>query len=512
MKKNNTIIGSALLVMIVMLLSKCMGFIRQVVIANTYGANSVTDIYFISSEFMLGLSGALLASLTTALITIYIDVSVKKSKNDANAVASKMLTLFLFAGGLFILLTNLFMPFIAKLLAPSYDAALMSELIKYLRIFSVTFIFTAFQSIYAAVLNANNSFVPGKLYGIVYNPIAIFSMLLLSRKIGINALVFAYFAGNIAQTLLLKQLCKNTFNFKPSVNFADEHLKQLILLSLPLLVSNIFIQLNNVIDKAICSMLGEGIASNYSYAFTLEQFVSATITATLSLILLSHYAKYAAENNTKMLVKTFKESLGGLIILLVPISLVACTMSYDIVSSVYLRGEFTQSAAEYTSQALIGFGLGFALVAIREMYIRVHLSFQNTRMPMIANIVSVILNAVMSIALANFIGILGISLATTLSVIVAIIMLNKSVKRYIPDFKFISMGILIAKVLISCAVSFFVIILLKNIPVSNTLIRFIIASAGGLGIYIIMLILLRCDELLVLINNTRLQIKNKLKK
>lgn len=512
MKKNNTIIGSALLVMIVMLASKCMGFIRQVVIADTYGANSVTDIYFISSEFMLGLSGALLASLTTALITIYIDVLVKKSREDANAVASKMLTLFLFAGGLFILLTNIFMPFIAKILAPSYNAELMLQLIKYLRIFSVTFIFTAFQSIYAAVLNANNSFVPGKLYGIVYNPIAIISMLLFADKIGINALVFSYFVGNIVQTLLLKYLCKDTFHFRPSVNFADKHLKQLILLSLPLLISNIFIQMNNIIDKAICSLLGEGIASDYSYAFTLEQFVSATITSTLSLILLSHYAKYAAENNTKMLVKTFKESLCGLILLLAPITLISCTMSYDIVSIVYLRGEFSQTAAVYTSQALIGFALGFALVAIREMYIRVHLSFQNTRMPMIANIASVFLNAVLSIVLAKFIGIFGISLATSLSVILAIIMLNKSVKGYIPDFRFFSMAKLIIKVSSACAVSFFVIMISKNIPVSNTMIRFLTSAVSGIIVYILTLILLQCDELMVLINNIRLQIKNKLQK
>ena len=70
MEKNNTIIGSALLVMIVSLASKLLGFVRQMVIAASYGSNTNTDIFFVSSEFKLGLSGALLASLTTALVTI----------------------------------------------------------------------------------------------------------------------------------------------------------------------------------------------------------------------------------------------------------------------------------------------------------------------------------------------------------------------------------------------------------------------------------------------------------
>ncbi len=148
MKKNNTVIGSAVLVMIVVLLSKFLGFLRQVVIASSYGSNLNTDIYFLSSDFMIGLSGALLASLTTALVTIYIDISIKKDKDSANAVASKMLTLFLLVGGVFILLTNLFAPFIAKILAPTYTASDSDILVKYVRIFSVTFIFTSFQSIY----------------------------------------------------------------------------------------------------------------------------------------------------------------------------------------------------------------------------------------------------------------------------------------------------------------------------------------------------------------------------
>ncbi len=129
MKKNNTIIGSALLVMIVSLASKLLGFVRQMVIAASYGSNTNTDIFFVSSEFMLSLSGALLASLTTALVTIYIDTATKKNRESANAIASKMLTLFLLASGAFILIINLFAPQIARILAPSYTSSDLANLI-----------------------------------------------------------------------------------------------------------------------------------------------------------------------------------------------------------------------------------------------------------------------------------------------------------------------------------------------------------------------------------------------
>ena len=503
MKKNNTVIGSAVLVMIVVLSSKFLGFLRQVVIASSYGSNLNTDIYFLSSDFMIGLSGALLASLTTALVTIYIDISVKKDKDSANAVASKMLTLFLLVGGVFILLTNLFAPLIAKILAPSYTATDSNILVKYLRIFSVTFIFTSFQSIYAAVLNANNSFVPGKLYGIVYNPIAIVMVLLFSGRFGINALVIAYFLGNICQTLLLKHLCHDTFSFKPSLNFNDQNIKHLILLSLPLLLSNIFIQLNGIIDKAICSVLGEGIASNYSYAYTLEQFITATITATLSLILLSKYATYVAEENTEMVVKTFKESLSGLIILLLPITIIACVMSPEIVEIVYMRGQFDEVAAFHTSRALVGFSIGFGLIAVREMYIRLHFSYQNTKMPMIANISAVVLNAALSFILAKYIGVMGVSLATSLSVILTICLLNKSIKKYIPNFRFSTMLKLLLKLTPACIATILSAFYLKSILDINIIAKFLICALGGILVYIVSLIFVKCEELMVLISQIR---------
>lgn len=510
MKKDKTAVGSAILVMIVVLGSKFLGFLRQIVIASTYGSDINTDIYFMSSDFMIGLSGALLASLTTALVTIYIDICVKKDRESANSVASKMLTLFLTASVVFIAVINIFAPFIARILAPTYNTSDHALLVKYLRIFSVTFIFTAFQSIYAAVLNANNSFVPGKLYGIVYNPIAIVCVLAFAGKYGIKALVFAYFVGNILQTILLRQLCKNTFSFYPSLKFRDENIRHLILLSVPLLLSNVFIQLNGIVDKSISSYLGEGYASNYSYAYTLEQFITATITATVSLILLSKYASYVAKGDTDMVVLTFRKSLSGLIILLAPITIVTCALSYRIVAIVYMRGEFDSVSALHTSRALIGFGVGFTLIAIRELYIRLHFSYQDTKMPMIANISAVVLNAVLSLILAKFVGILGVSLATSLSVILTISILNRSVKRYIPDFRFATILPLITKVVIACAASLLCAVSANNLINAGNLLNFLISAALSLAMYVAILALLRCGEFFELAKDIARQLMYKL--
>lgn len=512
MKKANTVMGSALLVMIVVLASKCLGFVRQVIIASSYGSNVNTDIYFVSSDFMLGLSGALLASLTTALVAVYIDISVKNDIKSANSVASKMLTLFLLASVVFIALVNIFAPQISRLIAPSFNAEDSARLVLYLRVFSIAFVFTAFQSIYAAVLNANNVFVPGKLYGIVYNPITIILVLLFASQYGIKVLVVSYFAANILQTLLLGVMCKKTFRFRPSVNFTDPNIKKLIMLSLPLLLSNLFINLNNIVDKAICSILGSGFASNYSYAYTLEQFITATITATLSLVLLSTYATYVAEGNTAKVIRAFEKSLSGVIIFMLPVTIITCVFSYDIVRIVYMRGQFDAVAAEHTAHALIGFAIGFGLIAVREMYIRLHFSYQDTKSPMIANIITVFLNAALSFILAKYVGILGVSLATSVSIILTIILLNVSAKKYVPDFKFASMVPFLIKLAVAGCVTLIVAFVFNRFADINVLVKFGLGALVSVIAYVVCLWAIRCKELWDIFDRIKYELSNRFNK
>lgn len=494
MNKNPTILQSSVAVIAVVLGSKVLGFLRQVVIAMVYGSNSITDIYFVSSDFMISISSAFIASLTTAMVAVYIDIAMKKSRKEANDLSSKMLTIFLMAGVVFILIMNLFAHPIAKILAPGYTPDQTAMLIKYLRMFSIVFIFTAFQSLYSSVLNANKSFAPGKLYGMVYNPIAIVLMILLSDRIGINALVLAYILGNIGQTILLGWWCKDIYRFRPNLHLKDENVKNLILLSLPLLLSNLFLQLNRIVDKMICSLLGEGIASSYTYAYTLEQFVTATLTATASLVLLSHFAIYVSEGDTPMVIKTFKNAISTLLLLLCPIAVVTIVCSMDIVSVVYLRGNFDHNAAISTASALIGFGVGFPLVAVREMYIRLHFSYQDTKRPMVANVATVCLNMVMSITLSRFIGVLGITLATSLSILLTIFMLSRSLKEYLPQFQLGQIKGLFIKIILACLCSVAVILPMDLLSFPHALLALIVKAALGLTVYAVVLLLLRCQE------------------
>lgn len=509
MTKSNTILKSTTAVMLVVLFSKLLGFVRQTLVAGVYGSNDVTDIYFISSEFMVNVSGAFTTALTTALVTVYIAITVKEGKKAAGEVASKVLVLFLMVAAAAIVLVDLFAPQVGHLLAPAYDASQLDSLAYYLRIFSVAFVFSAFQSIYAAVLNANNIFVPGKFYGVIYNPLVIASILLLGDKLGILAIVYAYYLANLLQILYLHLRCRGIYSFRPTLRFRDERLAQVGRLALPILISNVIMQCNGVVDKALCSYLGEGVASAYTYARTLEQFVTGTFTATVTMVLLSQFAAFAAAQDTEKINAMLKRTVAVLILLLVPVAVITILSAGDIVTMVYMRGKFTLEAVHQTTMALIGFAVGFPIIALREVMIRIHFAFQKTKIPMMISIAAVMMNVVLSIALAPVIGVLGISLATSLSGILSVLLLVVTAKRYMPDFRFFACRTAMLKcalALIPCAL---VVYAVSGFFGGSTFVKVALELFLGCAVYGAALLLLRCRELLEVLHMVTARLRKK---
>lgn len=509
MTKSNTILKSTTAVMLVVLFSKMLGFLRQTLIAGVYGSNDITDIYFISSEFMINVAGAFTTALTTALVTVYIAIAVKDGKKAAGEVASKVLALFLMVAAVVIIVLDLFAPQVGHLLAPAYDAGQLDSLAFYLRIFSVAFVFSAFQSIYAAVLNANNIFVPGKLYGVIYNPLVIASILLLGEKLGISAIVYAYYLANLLQILYLHLRCRGIYSFRPTLRFRDERLLQVGRLALPILISNMVMQCNGIVDKALCSYLGEGVASSYTYARSLEQFVTGTFTATVTMVLLSQFAAFAAAQDTKKINAMLTRTVSILILLLVPVAVITILSAEDIVTMVYMRGEFTLEAVGYTTMALIGFAAGFPIIALREVMIRIHFAFQKTNLPMLISIAAVAMNVVLSIVLSQIVGVLGITLATSLSGILSVILLVITSKRYMPEFRFFSCRTAILKcaaALIPCALA---VRWAGTCFADSVFLRVMLELGLGCTVYAIALICLRCSEFFELLHVVFSKIRRK---
>jgi putative peptidoglycan lipid II flippase len=193
----------------------------------------------------------------------------------------------------------------------------------------------------------------------------------------------------------------------------------------------------------------------------------------------------------------------GLLILRVPI-----------ISVLFMHGAFNKSAVDMTAEALFFLVSGLVFWGIRDVFNRSFYALQDTITPMINGAIGIGVNIVMSIMLVKRMGIGGLTLATTISAFVSCVLLVKDLRKRVGSVNGVNMFMVGGKITASASVMgiciFFIYRFLGNFLVGfkGQLIIIIICIVTAVGIYVLMLILLKVKELTNIIN----MIKSKFKR
>lgn len=460
--KSDTILKSSAIIIILVIIFKALGFIKQAVIAYYFGASGSTDVYFIAYGFATGISEAVIKAISLILISLYTQIRIQKGKDEANKLISGVFELLIPFSIIMIILICTFAPQISKLLAPALAPELYTMLIAFIRILSVAFLFISIELICTSVLESHKKFIATKLQSFIYSVIVIVACIFASKHVGINTLIIAHYVSNIIFITILIIMLKKYFKFIFVNPFKDKNIKELFIKMIPLIIGNSIIQINQMIDKSIASGLGEGYTSALAYSQVLEQFVTNILIVNIGNIMLSYFSTYIAENNLEKVKKLLINILNTLVCLLIPITCITILFSVDIVKLIYYRGDFSLKAVELTSLALSGYAISFAFMAIRDVLNKSIYSFGNTKLPMRNSIISIIINIVTSIILAKKIGIIGIAIGTSIGIAVGAILNMVTIKKFILNFNFKNLYITVLKNLPPLLFMSITILLIKN--------------------------------------------------
>ena len=95
-------------VMIITVVSKCLGFLRDVVLAKYFGAGSVTDAYFVAQTIPESLFSLVVQAISIGFIPIYTQVLHDKGKEESNNFVNNILKLSLSLCVALVLIVNFF--------------------------------------------------------------------------------------------------------------------------------------------------------------------------------------------------------------------------------------------------------------------------------------------------------------------------------------------------------------------------------------------------------------------
>lgn len=412
----------------IVLTAKLLGFVKQMVMAASFGATVETDMISLSQGLIGNMDYLLVQVLITAFIPIYIEVK-KEGEKKASAFVSNVLVVCMTASALIIAVLFASAPLVARIIAPAYTGRLHAGLTRYIRIYAPTILLMLVCAIFNALLRANKRFAPGELVSVIQSVTAVILILLLSKRAGVKTLVISYFAYTVINTVFLTLSAKKEWTFIGEGKLYDGYTARLMKMSLPLFFGYAMIFINQQVDKVIVSGLGEGVVTAVGYAAVLSNLV-ATLTGSICSVAFSYISQYVADGREEEAGSLVRKSAVLFTTFLVPVCILMVLHAEDIVRTVYGRGAFSDPAVRNTAVALAGYGVSVVFYAYRELYSRLQYSYHDSRQPMINSSIAIMFNIVFSIILSKFIGVFGVTLASSISTMICAILNILTARRH----------------------------------------------------------------------------------
>ncbi len=427
------------------LISRVLGYLRDILIASFLGASIIADAFFVA--FRLPNTFRRLfaeGTFNAAFIPSYTSVkneNKKKAKKFADEVVS-LLTLILF---FVVLLAEIFTPYLVYLIAPGFleNTEKYNLAVEFTRITFPFLLFVSLSSFFSGILNSNNKFAAAAAAPIILNIILILS-LIISYYFDLNfakQLSYGVTLSGIIQLVFLMYFTnrhyKLSFYFKIKLS---RKVKFFFKKLLPSILSSGVTQINILVGTIIASFETSAVSYLY-YADRIYQInlaLAGIAVGTVSLPVLSRAFK--KKNNLKIS-NIQSRSVELSLLLSIPASLGLILASEEIVNALFGYGSFNLENVKMTASALKYFGYGVPAFALIKILSNFFFARNNTKTPFYISTFIVALNIFLSISFFSKIGFIIIPIATSAStwigVIIYVYLLNSKnyllLKNYLPN-------------------------------------------------------------------------------
>ena len=401
------------------LISRILGYCRDLLIAIYLGSGPIADAFFVAFKiphtfrrlFSEGtFNAAFVPSYSSELV-----LGKKKSELFANKIFN-LLLLFLL---LIVIIIEIFMPTFVYIIAPGFteNSDKLDLTISLTRITFPFLLFVCISSFFSAVLNSHNKFAVAAAVPIILNIFLILTLLFqnyLNDQLVFYLSYAVTFAG-LVQLVLLYFFVKKYFSPKITLNFKiEKNVKLFFKKLLPSIFSSGVTQINILVGTIIASFQASAVSYLY-YADRIYQINLAIAGIAIGTVLLPNLSKHIQSKNLKKINFIQCKSLELCLFLSLPATAALLIASEEITSSLFGYGSFDFMSVTNSSNALFYFALGLPAFAMIKIFSSFLFARHNTKLPFYFSVFSVLLNILISLYFFNKIGFIIIPIATTIS-------------------------------------------------------------------------------------------------
>jgi len=485
---------AGLIVTALFLVSRVLGYVRTLAIAA-----SVPDVAqlgpfyaaFRIPDFLFQLVAA--GALSSALIPVVAALIATDEEARAWRVVSSVTTLMISALVLLVGLVLLFAPQLVAIITPGFDAEQLAQTIELTRIMVLSPLFLAAGAVATSVLNARGRFASAGLAPLVYNGAIILGAVALVPAFGIAGLAYGVVLGAIGHVLVqVPSLVRIGARIRPMIDLRDDQARLALALMAPRAIGLGATQIVFLVMTSLASEIGAEAVTVFNFAFTLLQIPIGVIGVPLGVVLLPSLAREAATGANESFRRLLVRGLSMLGYVMLVISALGIVVSPDVVQLLFGFADIGQEALAATASALAVFLIGLTAHSLIAVLARAFYALQDTRTPVAAALVAVVVNVVAANILVGPLGLNGLAGAIAISAWIETLTLFVLLQRRMPDLRLGAVWGVLARTLIvalmGAAVAFGIDRLLvgawgQDPGFVRVLIRLIVAvTAGGLVI------------------------------
>ncbi|MDL1970586.1 MAG: murein biosynthesis integral membrane protein MurJ [Candidatus Desulfofervidaceae bacterium] len=422
------------------LLSRLLGFGREVAIAYFLGTGMAADAFFVAFR-LPNLWRRLFAegSMVVVFVPIFTEYLTTKSRREAIHLARIVWTM-LGAILLGLSILGIFLaPWLVKLIAPGFARVpeKFSLTVTLTRIMFPYVFLICLTALAIAMLNALRHFTaPAFSYSLLN--VSMIASLLLAHKLGwpgVYCLAGGVMIGGILQLgLQLPFLFKEGFTLRPLWNLHHPALKRILILMGPAVIGAAVYQLSIFINTILASFLPEGSVSYLYYADRLVQFPLALFAFSLGTASLPTLSEQAVKKDYQEFKHTLAFGLQTVFFLIFPATLGLIIFKESIIALLLQRGAFSSASTQATAQALYCYALGLVFFSALRLLNNAFYALQDTATPVKVSAFCLVFNLFLGILLMIPFKHAGLALTTSivgcLNVMFLTYLLQKRIGRF----------------------------------------------------------------------------------
>ena len=419
-------------------IGRILGQFREIAIGARFGTGFEKAAYDAAFRvpdtiFLLVMSGA----FGSAFVPVFAAYLSQGQRRKAWRLASNVLTLMVEGYAAFAAVAFIFAaPLVRYIIAPGFEPATQALTIELTRILLLSPLFLGLGAAAKSLLESHDNFTLPAYAPVAYNALGLFGALFLVPRFGVKGLAWGIVAGSVAHVAWqLPGLARIGMRYIFLPRPVAEGVGQVGRLLGPRIIGQAAFQLNFfLVMTNFASRLGEGQTAALGYGYQLMMLPHGLLAISVSTVIFPLMSRLYVNRQFAELKSTFGDALRPLFFLTLPASVALMIFARPIVQTIYQRGDFGAESTALVAAVLPYFAVGLVALALVETCARAFYAMQDTRTPLLASLLTIVVNLMLAFFLSQRFGGRGLAASMSLTTVLEMLVLVVILRRRIGPF------------------------------------------------------------------------------